>query len=92
MIFRFYVPPPLFVKYLKLEVLTGSGEKALTADFSNISVFSYRKKKNTLPKRIYSDNGNPFIPMLFLFYPPPLVNNNPPKPLRCKNLVGNPNS
>ena len=62
--------PPLLVKYLKLDVLSGSGEKAQTTYFSEFSVY-WNRKKNTLPKSIYSDNGNPFIPMLFLFYAPP---------------------
>ena len=38
--------------------------------FRNIGLLR-QTKKFTQPKRIYSANGNPFIPMIYRFYAPP---------------------
>ena len=37
--------------------------------------FTQTEKKYTQPKRIYSANGNPFIPMIYRFYAPLLFSN-----------------
>ena len=53
---------------------SGEGEKAQTTNFpEHLSLL--RQKKNTQPKRIYSANGNPFIPMICRFYAPLLFPN-----------------
>ena len=35
--------------------------------FARKSHFTQTEKKNTQPKRIYSANGNPFMPMIYRF-------------------------
>ena len=46
-------------------------KKSPNHTFFRTSQFTQTEKKITQPKRIYSANGNPFIPMIYRFYAPP---------------------
>ena len=54
---------------------SGEGEKAQTTHFPEHLSILRQTKKNTQPKRIYSANGNPFMPMIYRFYAPLLFSN-----------------
>ena len=58
-------------------------KKVQTTYFSEHLSLLRQTKKITQPKRIYSANGNPFIPMIYRFYAPLLF------PDLCATLITN---
>ena len=71
------------MEFFFLAVFTQPKKKTPTHIFFWTCQFTQTEKKYTQPKRIYSANGNPFIPMIYRFYAPLLF------PDLCATLINN---
>ena len=72
-----------FAFFSWLSILISAKEKNSKPHIFQKSQFTQTETKYTQPKRIYSADGNPFIPMIDRFYAPLLF------PDLCASLINN---